>query len=148
MVDVGVLEPLLLLPYLVPELLGDVIADLLEGPGLVHPPAAGDDLLQKRLGGAFPELHIHPRTHGVDAPVRLREVHLLAFVRDEVGDRMAGAVVYAVDVLPAGVGDLLHRLGHLDLRKDDAVLLYGGDLVHPAEYGVADGPQLGDVPRR
>ena len=56
---------------------------------------------------------------------------------------MAGAVVDAVDVLPAGVGDLLHRLGHLDLRKDDAVLLHCGDLVYAAEDGVALG---GDEP--
>ena len=56
---------------------------------------------------------------------------------EEVRDGMSRGIVDAENVLPSRVGDLLHGLGHLDLRLAFAVPLDGRQFVHCSEDGIA-----------
>ena len=136
-VGVRILEALFLLPDLAVELFLDVAADLFERGLLRDAFAVLDDVFLQLACRAVREEAPLPRLLGVDVAIRLRHVGRFVGERQEVGDRMAFGVVDAVDLFPAGVRDLLDRLGDLDLRERLAALFHGGELVDRAEDRLA-----------
>lgn len=97
MMEVGVIEPLFLLPYLRFELSSDVVADLFEGPTGPDSSAVFDDLLQQRLRGAVPQDDLLPRADRIHHAERFARVHGLIRASDEVGHGMTCSVIYAID---------------------------------------------------
>ena len=135
-VSVGILKSLDLFPESF-YLAAAVISDLGDVRGCVDALAVFENRNEELAHLIVGDGLLFPGLDGVEEGERLRLVYLLVINAELIGDSDTRlAVEYSVNALEVRIGDLLGVLGDLYLRVNDAVALFGNELINTAEDGV------------
>lgn len=126
----GVFKPLLGCPDLMIQLILDISLDFFQISLREGSLAIFDDLNLKFLGRTAFKAQVLPRLSGIYITIWFTKVRSLILHGDEICHRLLVLVIDPEDLLSSGIGDLLNRLGDLDLRNLYTVVLNFGNLIN------------------